>query len=205
MFAEIETIREEDNVAGPLDFETPLKIVLYPDPRLRAKNKRINVFDEKLEKLADEMFDIMYRTDGVGLSAPQVGMNVQMMVYNPEGERGKGKEIVLVNPRISKYANKRYVYTEGCLSFPQIEADVERPVSVRIEAQNIKGKKFSIHLKEFQARIFQHEYDHLQGTLFFQRMTPEVLETIIPALEKLEKAYEERTGLPTPERIRNKR
>ena len=65
------------------------------------------------------------RTDGVGLSAPQVGVNVQLMVFNPEGEKGKGEEIVLVNPRIFKYSNKRTLFTEGCLSFPEIEADVE--------------------------------------------------------------------------------
>eukprot|EP00249_Psilotum_nudum_P004919 c18418_g2_i1 orf=243-806(+) len=108
-------VQEEANVAGPLNFESPLHIVLYPDPRLRAKNKRINVFDENLQKLAEEMFDVMYRTDGIGLSAPQVGVNVQLIVYNPEGIRGKGEEIVLVNPQIMKLSKLQNVYTEGCL------------------------------------------------------------------------------------------
>eukprot|EP00250_Pteridium_aquilinum_P004310 c14530_g1_i1 orf=98-1003(+) len=205
LLAELKDIRDEKDVAGPLEYETPLKIVLYPDPKLRAKNKRIVAFDEKLEKFVKEMFEVMYKTDGVGLSAPQVGVNVQLMVFNPEGEKGAGEEIVLVNPKIFKYANKRSLFTEGCLSFPQIEADVERPVSVKIEAQDIKGKKFDIHLKGFQARIFQHEYDHLQSTLFFERMAPDVLETIIPALQKLENDYERKTGLPSPENAMNKK
>ncbi|MCO5612778.1 hypothetical protein L7F22_067048 [Adiantum nelumboides] len=190
--------------AGNLEYESPLRIVLYPDPKLRARNKRITVFDEKLEKFAKEMFEVMYETDGVGLSAPQVGVNVQLMVFNPEGERGKGEEIVLVNPKIFKYASKRTLYTEGCLSFPEIEADVARPVSVKIEAQDVRGQKFNIHLKGFQARIFQHEFDHLQSTLFFEHMTPAVLETIIPALQKLENDYMKKTGLPPPERVKSK-
>ncbi|KAG0597971.1 hypothetical protein M758_12G034100 [Ceratodon purpureus] len=190
---ELQSIKDEADAAGPLDFESPLEVVLYPDPRLRAKNKLINVFDEKLQQLVNEMFDIMYKTDGVGLAAPQVGVNVRLMVYNPVGERGKGEEYVLVNPRIVKFGKTRDVFDEGCLSFPvieggpdqapTIEAAVERPKSVRIDAQDIKGKKFSISLKEWQARIFQHEYDHLEGTLYFDRMTPEVLDTIRPELE----------------------
>lgn len=140
---------------------------------------------------------------------------MRLMVYNPSGERGSGKEYVLVNPRIVKYGKSRDLFDEGCLSFPvlergpnqslTIEAEVERPKSVRIDAQDIKGKKFSINLKDFQARIFQHEYDHLEGILYFDRMTPEVLDTIRPELEKLEKLYEERTGQPSPERISERR
>lgn len=65
------------------------------------------------------------RTDGIGLSAPQVGINVQLMVFNPVGERGEGEEIVLVNPRVGKYSKKRVIFNEGCLSFPEIYADVE--------------------------------------------------------------------------------
>lgn len=68
---------------------------------------------------------LFHRTDGIGLSAPQVGINVQLMVFNPVGERGEGEEIVLVNPRVNKYSKKRVLFGEGCLSFPGIYADVE--------------------------------------------------------------------------------
>ncbi|KAL7135815.1 hypothetical protein ABFS83_11G123200 [Erythranthe nasuta] len=190
-------------VASPSDlqFEGPLKIIEYPDPKLRAKNKRVDTFDESLKKLVDEMFDVMYKDDGVGLSAPQVGMNVQVMVFNPAGERGEGEEIVLVNPRINRYSRQIVPFDEGCLSFPGVYADVERPNSLVVEAQDINGAKFEVNLTGFPARIFQHEFDHLQGILFFDKMSDEILDTIRAELQALEKKYEERTGLPSPERI----
>ncbi|XP_062151397.1 peptide deformylase 1B, chloroplastic isoform X3 [Alnus glutinosa] len=113
-----------------LRFEAPLRIVEYPDPILRARNKRVDLFDDNLKKLVEEMFDVMYKTDGIGLSAPQVGINVQLMVFNPVGERGEGEEIVLVNPRVNRYSKKMVLFNEGCLSFPQIYADVEIVVGV---------------------------------------------------------------------------
>ncbi|KAK1325825.1 hypothetical protein QJS10_CPA01g01289 [Acorus calamus] len=191
--------------ASDMQFEAPLKIIEYPDPVLRARNKRVDTFDENLKKLVEEMFDVMYKTDGIGLSAPQVGINVQLMVFNPVGERGEGKEIVLVNPKVSKYSKKIVVFNEGCLSFPGIYADVQRPASVKIDARNINGEKFSVSLSDLPARVFQHEFDHLQGILFFDRMTDDVLESIRPDLQALEKKYESRTGLPRPEKIENRR
>ncbi|XP_019161788.1 PREDICTED: peptide deformylase 1B, chloroplastic [Ipomoea nil] len=194
-------IKDELASLADLCFEGPLKIVEYPDPILRAKNKRIGTFDDNLKKLVDEMFDVMYRTDGIGLSAPQVGINVQLMVFNPVGERGEGEEIVLVNPRVTRYSRKVLPYNEGCLSFPGIYADVERPDSVNVDAQDINGARFTVGLTRLPARVFQHEYDHLQGILFFDRMSDEVLDTVRENLEALEKKYEDSTGLPSPERI----
>ncbi|KAL6139593.1 hypothetical protein ACLB2K_057897 [Fragaria x ananassa] len=183
---------KKDQVASAanVEFETPLKIVEHPDPILRAKNKRIDTFDGNLKKLVEEMFDIMYRTDGIGLSAPQVGINVQLMVFNPVGERGEGKEIVLVNPRVSRYSQKTRLFNEGCLSFPGIYADVQCFVvvaeteSVKIDARDISGARFTVNLSGLPARVFQHEFDHLQA---------------------LEKKYEDKTGLPSPERIESRK
>uniref|UniRef100_A0A1D1Z4R8 Peptide deformylase n=1 Tax=Anthurium amnicola TaxID=1678845 RepID=A0A1D1Z4R8_9ARAE len=192
-----------DEVTSPADlqFEPPLKIVVYPDPILRARNKRINTFDDNLKKLVKEMFDVMYKTDGIGLSAPQVGINVQLMVFNPAGERGEGEEIVLVNPKVYKYSKKTLLFNEGCLSFPGIYADVERPASVKIDARDITGARFTVNLSGLPARVFQHEFDHLQGTLFCDRMTEDVLDDIRSQLQALEKKYEDRTGVPSPEKI----
>ncbi|PIA40589.1 hypothetical protein AQUCO_02500354v1 [Aquilegia coerulea] len=193
-------------IASPSDlqFESPLKIIEYPDPILRAPNKRIGTFDENLKKLVHEMFDIMYKTDGIGLSAPQVGMNVRLMVFNSAGERGIGEEIVLINPKIYKYSSKKVLFDEGCLSFPGIYADVERPESVKVDAQDITGAKFTANLSGLSARVFQHEFDHLQGTLFFDRMTEEVLDSIRAELEALEKKYEDMTESPSPEKIESR-
>lgn len=194
---------KEDAVSSSADlqFEPPLKIVEYPDPRLRAKNKRIDTFDDNLKKLVDEMFDVMYKTDGIGLSAPQVGINVQLMVFNPVGERGEGEEIVLINPRVSKYSQRMTLFNEGCLSFPGIYADVQRPESIKIDARDVMGARFTVNLSGLPARVFQHEFDHLQGILFFERMTEEVLDTIRADLQALETKYEKNSGLPSPEKI----
>ncbi|XP_042031592.1 peptide deformylase 1B, chloroplastic/mitochondrial-like [Salvia splendens] len=229
-------VAKDELVASPTDlqFKGPLEVIKYPDPILRAKNKRIDSFDESLKRLADEMFDVMYITDGIGLSAPQVGINVQLMVFNPAGERGEGEEIVLVNPQIKRFSKKIVPFEEGCLSFPKIYADViyvqqsvfaviqylqscfmvflkllnsptlaalQRPDSLKVDAQDIKGARFQINLTGLLARVFQHEYDHLQGVLFFERMSDEVLDTVRAQLQELEKEYEEKTGLASPEKI----
>ncbi|CAH1437707.1 unnamed protein product [Lactuca virosa] len=196
---------EETASAADMQFEAPLKIVLYPDPILRAKNKPVATFDENLKKLVDEMFDVMYKTDGIGLSAPQVGINVQLMVFNPVGERGEGEEIVLVNPRVTRYSKKLAPFTEGCLSFPGINADVVRPEAVKVDAQDITGEKFSVGLSGLPARVFQHEFDHLEGVLFFDRMTAQVVDSIRTQLQELEQKYEDRTGLSSPEKIETRK
>ncbi|KAI4999313.1 peptide deformylase 1B, chloroplastic isoform X1 [Hordeum vulgare subsp. vulgare] len=196
---------EDDDFASAADlrFEPPLKVVQYPDPVLRARNKRINTFDNNLRSLADEMFDVMYKTDGIGLSAPQVGVNVQLMVFNPAGVKGEGEEIVLVNPVVYKFSKRLSVYEEGCLSFPGIYANVLRPDTVKIDAQDASGAKIKVKLSELSARVFQHEFDHLQGILFFDRMTMDVVESIHEQLKSLEEKYEEITGQASPETIAN--
>lgn len=121
--AEMEEIKEDDG--HRVEFTLPLAIQVYPSAKLREKNKTIGVFDEELAKLAEAMFKIMYDTEGVGLAAPQVGVNYRMMVYNEAGEAGSGKEVVLVNPKITKFSKSKDMFEEGCLSFPKIYADVE--------------------------------------------------------------------------------
>lgn len=201
--AAVPPAEDEFATAADLRFKPPLEVVKYPDPVLRARNKRINTFDANLRALADEMFDVMYKTDGIGLSAPQVGVNVQLMVFNPAGVKGEGEEIVLVNPVVYKSAKRLLIFEEGCLSFPGIYANVVRPESVKIEAQDITGAKIKVKLSGLPARVFQHEFDHLLGILFFDRMEMDVLETVREELKSLEKKYEERTGLTTPETVEN--
>lgn len=149
-----------------------MDIVLYPDPRLRRKNSPIEKFDAELAELARAMFEVMYRTKGVGLAAPQVGINAKLLVYNPEGDPSKSEaERVLANPKVVWKAKAKEFGEEGCLSFPNIFAPVQRPLAVKVEAQDLQGEPFTLELDGWDARIFQHELDHLDGILFTDRMT----------------------------------
>ncbi|KAG2496147.1 hypothetical protein HYH03_005749 [Edaphochlamys debaryana] len=173
-----------------LEWTSPLQIVKYPDPKLRAVNARIGVFDDSLSKLAKEMIEVMYQDDGVGLAAPQVGVNVRLMVFNPEGKGRPGNESVLVNPEIVEQTGGKELDEEGCLSFPRIYGDVERSRNVVVKAQDAKGNPIKLTLTDpWIARIFQHEYDHLQGVLFHDRMKSTVLETVRPSLVALEEEF----------------
>ncbi len=170
-----------------------MDIVLYPDPRLRKRNAPVEVFDEALAATAREMFQLMYETKGVGLAAPQVGLSLQLMVYNPEGDAEKPDgETVLCNPHIVRRAKDKDFEEEGCLSFPGVYAQVQRPVSVVVEAQDLKGEKFTLELDAWEARIFQHEFDHLDGILFTDRLTPANKTLVKGKLDDLEAAYRER-------------
>ena len=109
-----------------IEWQSPLSIIQYPDPRLRAVNGRVGVFDEELARLSREMFEVMYASEdgGVGLAAPQVGVNLRLMVFNPGKEREKEEEVVLVNPQVISASGPIRGVEEGCLSFPGVYGEV---------------------------------------------------------------------------------
>ncbi len=131
--------------------------------QLREDNTIITVFDEELKRTAEEMLMVMYAADGVGLAAPQVGINKRLMVFNEDGDpKSKEKEMILINPIIVSKSNKTVVGEEGCLSFPNIYGDVSRAQWITIDYQTLAGEKVTNHYFEGRnAIIFQHEYDHL--------------------------------------------
>ncbi|KDD75090.1 polypeptide deformylase [Helicosporidium sp. ATCC 50920] len=181
----------ERTYSTALEWKPPLKVITYPDPRLRAPNRTIETFDGTLERLASDMLDAMYQCvvhDGVGLAAPQVGVNVNMLVMNEAGTPEDGDEIVMVNPEIVELENDLESFEEGCLSFPGIYADVVRPSAVTVKAQDVAGVWKTHELDGFKARIFLHEMDHLQGILFHDRMEEEAMHGIEPDLAALEEA-----------------
>lgn len=174
-----------------------MDIVLFPDPRLRAKNAPVEQFGPELETLARDMFEIMYRTEGVGLAAPQVGVNVRLLVYNPSGQAAEAdQERVLCNPRIAWKSKDKEPGREGCLSFPEIYGQIERPMKARISAQDLRGEEFEIELEDWEARIFLHEFDHLDGILFIDRMTQADKAIAKPALTDLAEEYRESLAGP---------
>ena len=168
---------------------TDLRVLKYPHPALRASNSEITkeeLDSGEIKRIAKEMFLVMYATQGVGLAAPQVGINKRLMVYNESGDKTKWlQEVVMVNPKIVEYSEGKDVENEGCLSFPDMRGDVERSKWIKVEAQKLNGKKMKKKFKGWEARIFQHEYDHLDGVLYPDRLTEEGKKEVTPRLNEL--------------------
>jgi peptide deformylase len=137
----------------------------------------------------------MYAAEGVGLAAPQVGINKKLMVYNESGDRQKWlDEVVMVNPRIVEFSDGKDVDIEGCLSFPGMSGDVERSKWVKVEALNLRGKKIKRKFTGWEARIFQHEYDHLDGVVYIDRLLEGSKEEVKDRLSELVNEYDPNTG-----------
>ncbi len=143
------------------------QIRIFGDPVLKTEAAPITDIDGKLVQLADEMLQVMYDAPGLGLAAPQVGIQKQLFVYDV----GDGPH-TLVNPVISESSGE-WVYEEGCLSIPGLYVEIVRPKLVLLTGRDLDGNEVEIEADELTARLFQHELDHLHGTLMFQRMTPE--------------------------------
>eukprot|EP01031_Cornospumella_fuschlensis_P030498 gene30498-36861_t len=169
---------------------TDLRIVKYPDPILRTENQIVTVFDDSLRKLADEMLLVMYASDGIGLAAPQVGINKRIMVFNEHGEpKRKEHEMVLVNPVIVSKSEEMVAGEEGCLSFPQIRGQVNRHVWIEVKYQDVTGKSIVTRFEKFPAVIFQHEYDHLDKVLFIDKFDEKERNSNRKFLERAIKKY----------------
>lgn len=142
------------------------KIVEHPDPVLETECKIVNTFDKNLKKLVQDMFDTMYDAEGVGLAAPQIGISEQIAVVDVGDEKG---QIVLINPVVKKTSGSQ-TGPEGCLSFPGLFGEVERPFEVTVSAQDENGKEYTIKANDFLARAILHEIDHLHGILFTSKV-----------------------------------
>ncbi|WP_121609307.1 peptide deformylase [Mesobacillus foraminis] len=143
------------------------KIVMHPADILEQECEQVTVFDRKLGKLLDDMYDTMIKFDGVGLAAPQIGINKQIAIVDIDDEHGT---IELINPEIMK-ASGEQTGPEGCLSFPGLFGEVTRPYKVKVKALNRKGKAFQLEADDFLARAIQHEIDHLHGILFTSKVS----------------------------------
>ncbi len=153
----------------PLDLD--FVVVRYPDPVLRRVAEPVTEFDASLARIVEAMFARMIASKGVGLAAPQVGVSKRILVLNPTGERGPD-DLALVNPSILARAGDETYYDEGCLSFPSIYAEVKRPDRCTVAFQDLEGRQHEREFDDFTSRIIQHEYDHLEGVLLVDRMTP---------------------------------
>jgi peptide deformylase len=146
-----------------------LRIILYPDPRLKRVSKPVEKFDEKLGVLTKRMFELMREAKGVGLAAPQVAQNMRLFISNHTGKPEDDR--VYVNPELFD-ADGEEASEEGCLSIPELHVEVTRSKDVRIRAQNLTGETFELTESGYLPRIWQHELDHLNGVLLTDRMGP---------------------------------
>ena len=143
---------------------------------LRNISFNITDINKKVIFLAKNMERFMIKNDGVGLAAPQVGINKRLFVMQFFKDK-KYKDysmLYVINPKINSYSEEKSTDTEGCLSLPDIYGEVERPKEVKVSFLDLKGKEKSLSLSDINARIFQHEFDHLDGILFTDKMSKQV-------------------------------
>src|SRR5262245_16866321 len=148
-----------------------MQIVKYPHPALRHKAEPITTLSKEVELLAGGMLELMYKHEGLGLAAPQVAAPVRLLVMNFSADAAKKEhEFVAINPVIVETSKTIIEDREGCLSFPDLYAKVRRARKVKVQAYNLKGELYEMSCEELPARVWQHEIDHLDGTLFIDKM-----------------------------------
>lgn len=150
-------------------------IVAYGDPVLRKKTKKVTEENTNISKLVNDMFETMYEAGGVGLAAPQIGLNIRMFIVDAEPmdeENCKGFKKVFINPEKVEETGEEWTMEEGCLSIPGIREEVSRPDTITIKYLDEKLKEHTETFDGMSARVIQHEYDHIEGVLFTDYLTP---------------------------------
>ena len=169
-----------------------LEIVLHPHPALRWKSKEISKIDADLRTMVEQMFELMYEARGIGLAANQVGLPYRLFVINPTGDREeKDQEFVFINPQITKKKGSE-TDEEGCLSLPEIYGPVTRATKIVVDAFDLDGQQFELELEDLPARVVQHEYDHVEGVMFADRVPANALQKLQPLIDDLETQFRNR-------------
>lgn len=147
------------------------KILKYGTPSLRQPSKEIHKVSKKIKDLVSDLLDTLYSNNGVGLAAPQIGENYRIFVIDTSSGEEALNPIVFINPKIIKKSGA-FISNEGCLSFPDVYADVRRYLNVTVKALDSKGRPFVMEAKDgsLLAKAIQHEFDHLEGILFIDHV-----------------------------------
>jgi len=161
-----------------------LDIYTLGEEVLREKTEPIKTFDNGLAILVDAMFETLEEADGLGLAAPQIGVSKRIFVVDT---RRQGERLAFINPDILETSHEQGPYEEGCLSIPGMYYNIVRPLEVTIQAQDVTGKSFVTKASGILARTIQHEFDHLNGVLFIDRMEKEAREKLVAAYGKKNK------------------
>jgi len=144
-------------------------ILVYDDPRLEAPNAAVTRFDAELGAIADDLFETGWRAPGLGVAAPQIGVNLRLATVDLSVGKDREQKIVLVNPTIIESAGKTSV-EEGCLSFPGLFTTLTRPREIVVRAQDLEGEVFELEADGLLAQAMCHEIDHLDGTLLVHHL-----------------------------------
>jgi peptide deformylase len=186
------------------DSSLTLEVIQYPHPTLRHRSKPLRRVDAELRNIVAEMLELMYQHEGVGLAANQVDLPYRLFVTNVQGDRNsKETECVFINPVLSG-GHGQDEDEEGCLSIPGIRAPVTRNSKIKIQAFDLAGNEIEGEVEGLMARIVQHETDHLDGTLFIDRLGPAHTAAIRDQLEEFELAFKsklETHELPDAEKV----
>ena len=170
------------------------EIRTFGDPVLKAEASAITEINGKIARLVDDMFDTLYDSDsGIALAAPQIGVQKQVVVWDIDDQ-----PMALINPEVVE-SDGEFVYSEGCLSIPDLYVDILRPNKVLVRGVDIDGNLIEIEAEELMGRMLQHEIDHLHGVLMFDRMTPEQRKA---AMAEYRKMQEQPTAKPQKRRLR---
>jgi peptide deformylase len=148
----------------------PLKLHYLGDRVLRQPAKRIAKVDESVRQLAREMLQTMYSSSGIGLAAPQIGVNKQLIVIDCDPENAANPPLILINPQINSYSKTLCKGEEGCLSIPGVYLDVIRPEAIEVSFKDEQGRPRKIQVNDLLSRVIQHEMDHLNGVMFVDRV-----------------------------------
>jgi len=177
------------------------EIVIWPDPVLKEVAKPVDRVDDGIRRLLDDMAETMYAADGVGLAAPQIAVLKRVIVIDTSPRQEGQKLIHLVNPEIVKTEGET-TYTEGCLSIPGEAEDVERAAKVWVRAHGRDGKQFELECEGLLAIAVQHEYDHLQGTLFVDHLSSLKRELIRKRMKKLKAEQQAERAVEKAEQVK---
>lgn len=159
------------------------EILTYPDKRLRKKSEPITEITDDIRKKGLALMDLMHEAKGIGLAAPQVGWHVRLLAINLSGQKRDG--LIFLNPEIVSTSKATFAAQEACLSIPGIAGKVVRPREVKITAMNMNGELNEFELDGLLARCFLHEYDHLEGMLFIDRLSSAKKQAIKKKLKRL--------------------
>lgn len=145
-----------------------MEVMILGNEVLREKAVPVEEVNDDIRALLTEMFETMRESDGIGLAAPQVGKSLRLFVVRADD----GINRTFINPQIIQTSPEQTSYEEGCLSIPKYYADVIRPEKITVQARNENGRRFTLEADGLLARVIQHEYDHLEGVLFIDRIDP---------------------------------